>query len=610
MAAPVPFGRYLLLERIALGGMAELHLAKVQGAAGFERTCVVKRVLPHLAVDEGFVRMFLDEARISAQLHHPGITQVFDLGREGDDYFLAMEYLAGEDVLSISRQAKTRGLEIPVEVAAKIIASAAEALHYAHEYVDDSGRRLGIVHRDVSPSNLVVTYQGAVKVLDFGIARAEERLHSTVTQAGTIKGKAGYVAPEMYKGQPVDRRADVWALGVTLYEMLTGARLFDGDRSDEVAAKVLQAPIVPPSEKRPGIPPELDAATLRALERDPDKRFATAEELRAALERFLADRTYVPQTVQLSQFLRTLFGEERAQSRLRRGQHTAPPPVSGGTEQLREVGATTEVNAGTPGGGDFDVGPTRLDRARSGPDHAAVTHVRRTARLPLAVAGAVVVGATVTWAIISSGAGERSPVAPSGPPVATLEVDAGATLPVATGPTVDAGESAPADPSPLDAGTPATVDPLPTATPHSRPKTKERVEPGVLSVTANAPANLWIDGQPRGALPLSKFKVAPGSHLLKVANPSLGLLKTQRLVVEAGKTATWAFEFGKGKLNITVKPWADVFIDDAPAGQTPLAARDLWEGQHRVKLVGPGGEKQLVVQIEPGKTTVLRETLP
>jgi serine/threonine protein kinase len=283
MDGPVAFGRYVLLEQLALGGMAEIFLAKAVGEAGFEKAFVVKRVLPHLTLAHGFVEMFLDEARIAAQLNHPGIVQIFDLGKQDGDYYFAMEYLAGEDVSAVVRRCEELGRRIPVDVAVKIAAAAAEALHYAHRYHTPDGRPLGIVHRDISPSNLFVTYHGTVKVLDFGIARAEQRLQQT--RAGHIKGKAAYMAPEQARGEQVDARADVWALGVCLHEMLTGRRLFLRDSSGDTLLAVREGPIPRPRELRPEIPVELDALIMQALERDVSRRCPSADVLRTGLDR-------------------------------------------------------------------------------------------------------------------------------------------------------------------------------------------------------------------------------------------------------------------------------------------------------------------------------------
>src|SRR5579871_2970 len=297
MADPVAFGRYVLVEKLASGGMAEIFLAKAVGEAGFEKTCVVKRVLPHLAAIPEFVQMFLDEARIAARLVHPGIAQIFDLGKQGNDYYIAMEYLAGEDVGALLRRCVEARLAIPVDLALKVAGAAAEALHYAHDVKAPDGAPLNIVHRDVTPSNLFLTYQGAVKVLDFGIARAEQRLQET--RVGQVKGKAAYMSPEQALGKGIDRRADIWSLGVCLYEMLVGGPLFIGINRQALFESVQQARIPPPSEHRADITEDVDALVMRMLRREAGQRTPTAEKVREEIETALRDKTYVSQTSQI-----------------------------------------------------------------------------------------------------------------------------------------------------------------------------------------------------------------------------------------------------------------------------------------------------------------------
>ncbi|MBK7865022.1 MAG: serine/threonine protein kinase [Archangiaceae bacterium] len=322
--------------------MAELFLARITGEAGFEKTCVVKRVLPHLAASSEFVEMFLDEARTAARLDHPGIVQIFDLGREGDDYFIAMEYLAGEDLFAVFNRAAELGEPVPVEIALRLIASAAEALHSAHTHRRDDGTELGIVHRDISLSNLMLTYRGAVKVLDFGIARAADRVQRT--SPGRVRGKVGYMSPEQTLGQSLDRRTDVWALGVCLYELLTSERLFPGRAFEEVAARIRTVDVPPPSLRRRDVPAAVDTAVLRALARDPEARFSTAQQLAEELERQVAGTT---PTAHLGRYLRHLFGDERAERQLRLSSAAEPshrPP----TLDLAAEGATETVSQTAP----------------------------------------------------------------------------------------------------------------------------------------------------------------------------------------------------------------------------------------------------------------------
>jgi serine/threonine-protein kinase len=309
----VRFDKYLLVRKLAEGGMAEIYLAKQVGAEGFERDVVIKLMLGHLSRSREFVEMFLDEARLAAKLHHPNIVQISDLGFADQRYFICMEYLPGEDLQSIVEALVERRQAIPLGLACKIILSACEGLEFAHAYAE-GGRPVGLVHRDVSPSNIIVTYQGTVKVLDFGIAKASSKL--TQTQPGLLKGKLGYMSPEQARGDPLDARSDLFSLGVTLHELITGQRVFQKESEMGVLLALMQQPIPPPSALRPDVPPALDRIAMRALEKDPDRRYPDAAAMRVDLEAFLASTSSIPGMTQLAQFMQSLFGREQAQRKM------------------------------------------------------------------------------------------------------------------------------------------------------------------------------------------------------------------------------------------------------------------------------------------------------
>jgi serine/threonine-protein kinase len=279
VTTPIPFGRFLLLERLAIGGMAEVFAAIERGDPD-ARLYAVKRILPSLAEDRELVRMFLDEARLVVQLDHPGIVPVHDLGRLGAGYYIAMEYVAGRDLRALADRFRRRGERLPVEVAALVAARAADALDHAHRGRGADGGELRVVHRDVSPANVLVGFDGAVRVIDFGIAQAALR---SPRGAPVLRGKFGYMSPEMVRGLPVDRRSDVFALGAVLHELLTGERLFTGPTELAVMERVRSAQPSPPSAANPAVPRQLDRVVLRALAREPEGRFAWASELRDAL---------------------------------------------------------------------------------------------------------------------------------------------------------------------------------------------------------------------------------------------------------------------------------------------------------------------------------------
>ena len=309
------FGKYLLQRKLAEGGMAELFLAKQTGMEGFEKLVVVKRILAHLAADESFLHMFLNEARVAARLNHPNVVQIFDLGKIDEQYFIAMEYVHGEDLRALIREAGERDARPPLALACRIVADTLAGLHYAHTRVGADGKPLGLVHRDVSPQNVIVTYEGTVKLVDFGIAKATRAVNAAQTQAGLLKGKYSYMAPEQARGLGVDARSDVFCAGVLLWELATWQRLFK--RSTEMATlmAVAEEPIRAPRTVDPSIPAALDRLIVKALARDPDERFATALEMRAALEALIRQSGWESDALALSTWMRGLFAAKlRAQA--------------------------------------------------------------------------------------------------------------------------------------------------------------------------------------------------------------------------------------------------------------------------------------------------------
>ncbi len=277
--------RYAIVGEIGVGGMARVHLAYLDGPGGFRKWVAIKRIHRHLAGDDTFVRMFLDEARVAARISHPYVAQVFELGRYRRTYWLAMEYLHGEPLHElICANAERGGRALDPYLAARLIADAAEGLHAAHELRGHDGSLLNLVHRDVSPHNIFVTYDGTAKMVDFGIATGAGRLAST--RVGTLKGKLAYMSPEQIRGRPLDRRADVFALGIVLWELTTGERLFRGETELETLERVQACRVPRPTRSLPGFPPELEAILLDALQKHRDQRIPNARELSRALRRF------------------------------------------------------------------------------------------------------------------------------------------------------------------------------------------------------------------------------------------------------------------------------------------------------------------------------------
>ncbi|HEX4459610.1 MAG TPA: serine/threonine-protein kinase, partial [Polyangia bacterium] len=316
---PVPFGKYELISRLAAGGMAEIFLARTKSIQGFEKYLVIKKILRNRTNDPEFVRMFLDEARVAATLDHPNIVQIYDVGHFENEYFIAMEYLRGHNLIEIVRAGAKLGYsKPPLEHVMSILSGLCAGLHYAHDKRDFQGRSLEIVHRDVTPQNVVVTFDGAVKVVDFGIAKAATR--EVETLAGTLKGKIGYMSPEQCRGLAVDRRSDLFAVGIILYELTTGKRLYH-ERSDfETLKKIIEGPVPSPRDILPFYPAALNTLVTRCLQKSADDRFQTARDLHADLDAFSRDNQLVTGTVPLAQYMERIFADELAAQKSAEGQ--------------------------------------------------------------------------------------------------------------------------------------------------------------------------------------------------------------------------------------------------------------------------------------------------
>ncbi|MEO6951992.1 MAG: protein kinase [Polyangia bacterium] len=309
-----PFGKYVLLERVSVGGMAEVFKAKAFGVEGFEKILAIKCILPSMADDADFIEMFIDEAKICGQLNHANICQIFELGRVAESHFIAMEFVWGKDVLQMQNRFRKLRQKMKPEMAAYIVSKICEGLDYAHKKKDAQGRPLGIIHRDISPQNILVSYEGELKVIDFGIAKAASR--SSKTQAGVLKGKFGYMSPEQVRGLPLDRRSDIFAIGTILYELLTAERLFYGESDFETLEKVRNVDVPPPTTVNPSIPKQLERIIMRALSKDVEGRYQWAAEMAEDLNAFLVSTDPVFSAANLSQWMREQFAVEMRRERL------------------------------------------------------------------------------------------------------------------------------------------------------------------------------------------------------------------------------------------------------------------------------------------------------
>ncbi|HEX6837912.1 MAG TPA: serine/threonine-protein kinase [Polyangia bacterium] len=323
------FGKYTLVERLGRGGMADVWKAKISGPAGFQRTLVIKRILPHLVEDEHFKAMFVSEARLSARLNHANIVQVFELGDVEGELYLAMEYVRGRDLVNVVRAQLMHSLP-PPGMGAFVARELCRALAYAHALTDDDGVPLRLIHRDVSPSNVMISFDGAVKLLDFGIAKAMAEVNENRTVTGTLKGKFGYMSPEQVEGKEVDHRSDLFAAGIVLHEILTGKRLFKGASDLQTIAMVRDARVEPPSLFNPAVPRELDDICLKALARDPDQRWRGCDEMAVALDEVVHSLKWGPE--RLASMQRELFPDEPSHSNVVHMGPLAPTAVAARSE--------------------------------------------------------------------------------------------------------------------------------------------------------------------------------------------------------------------------------------------------------------------------------------
>jgi len=362
LAAGTQIGRYEVTRKLAEGGMAEIYLARAVGPEGFSKEVVIKVVRSFLATDQQFVQMFIAEARLASRLNHANVVQIFDFGKHEDTYYLAMEYVRGASLWDLRQRCRQQGVPFPPVLAAEIAAQIARGLQYAHSLAD-KGQKLGVVHRDVTPHNVLLSFDGAVKLTDFGIAKAQ----TTHTAPGMLKGKFAYMSPEQARGEPVDARTDIFALGIVLWELLTGGRLFDGDSELAVLRAVEGSVIAPPARLNPDVPAELSDIVMKALARPLPERFQTAFEFEKALATWVLRTAQSMEDTSVALFLQSVYAAELAEdARL-------------GTP-ARGVGAVSRVGDDL-GSGDTLAVDRSQQHAKDSPQHTmTMTPVRQAPR--------------------------------------------------------------------------------------------------------------------------------------------------------------------------------------------------------------------------------------
>jgi serine/threonine-protein kinase len=554
-----PLGKYKLVKLIAAGGMAEVFLARQSGAAGFEKQVCLKRILPHLARDKAFVEMFLNEARLASQLDHPNIVSIYDLGEANGNYFIAMEFIDGPNLRTVARRAQELGELLPIPEVVRIIAQAAAGLQYAHDLTDADGRPLGLVHRDISPDNILVHRNGTAKVVDFGIAKAANS--SGMTRTGTLKGKIAYMPPEQLRAEPLDRRTDLFALGVVTYELIGGRRPWEAESEVALITQIMVVDPPPLTELRQDCPPELWAIVHRALARDREERYQDCNELIADLEALLVQMGQSITSTRVADFVRAYAppkieaGSDGTEAQLGAieahmsaveaetfGTGSAAPLLGG---RVAQVSAQPRIDPAPTGSG-----PDLLPLPEGGGTRAGMLYglLAFGAILLLGGAGALV------WMLRGGGeeprvaierARPRTPVAPQ-PPAG--QEPAGASIQptstaVAIGPGADSGTDGgsvspgrpegPQRPRHPTRSDPQTPQPEPERPPAPEPPRAPAAK-GELVLQARPWAKITIDGRAVGETPVS-VPVAAGPHQIGFSNAELGKSVTRAVEVGPGE---------------------------------------------------------------------------
>jgi serine/threonine-protein kinase len=533
------FGRYTLCYRVAQGGMASVYLALVAAAErSFQKWVAVKVIHPQFATDKKFAAMFLNEARLAAQLRHPNICDILDFGQSDNAYFIAMEYLHGESLGAVLKRAR-REAGVPLALGARIVSDAARGLHAAHELRAPDGSCAEVVHRDVSPQNIFVLYEGMAMVVDFGIALSRDRLVER-TATGELRGKIAYMAPEQLGQKPIDRRADVFALGVVLWELTLGRRLFKRATEVDTLVAAMSAPIPRPSELSPNYPASLEQIVMRALARDPAERFATAGEMGRELDRYIASTGEPCGPPEVADFMKALF-RDRIEERERLLGHVAHGPVV----------AEIELQTPSPDAARLPARPSmatmRLQPVTGDAETLAGPRPRRRlVQMATAVAGVLALVAGALFAL------ERGTPSPRPLPPALVS-----TLPAAHVPPPRTESVPDAALSPLDAHVPAAL-----------------ADATAAAVLADAAATDVVDPEARR---LRRAARARGEGGVRNSAP--------------------------GFLNMFAIPTATVFEGTRSLGFTPLVRRELAAGRHVFRLVPVDGRpaRTVVVEIRPGE---------
>ncbi len=618
---PEKLGKYTLDTRIAAGGMAEVFLATDEAG----RAVVIKRMLPNLLVDKQFARMFLDEAKLVVQLNHPSIAQVLDFGQDKGVLYLAMEYCDGTNLRLIVKDHAKRKAQIPLEYCARLVSQAAIALGYAHRAAGLDGKPLNIIHRDVSPQNILLGQTGSVKLIDFGVAKASSATQQTA--AGMIKGKFAYMSPEQLRGNPLDHRSDIYGLGLVLYELLAAERAIPGSSEAEIAQNALQMKYPPIEVKRPDVPAPLKAIVARALAKDRDKRYDTAEQMAAELETFIMPRMPKLSGAEVAKILPATALATMPTSKESGSDHNpvafweakASEPAQATTQKVDLPGRPVVPAAPRPpvpeaafwqppayeGVAKTVINPPGLmPKNVAGPrgkiagpfiaredfkaieptspaDDVLVAPPQNRLKYFLIATAVGFVAAAAGWKLL---AGE--PSAPAAPPAR---------------PTVTEVKDLPNVPDPAPAPAPAPA-PEPVAAPVAEP-------PGMakLTLTAAIPAKVSLDGKPVGRTPV-ELVVGVGAHLLVFEDLGGHAKQARTIDVKANDTRTEEWKPERGKVIVRAVPWAEVFLDGKSLGMTPMEPVSLIAGRYTLAFTNKdtGKKDEKTIEVKPNLDTMVK----
>jgi serine/threonine-protein kinase len=633
------FGKYEIIRRLALGGMGEVFLARQTGVAGFDRLVILKSLLPELAEQEGFVEQFLDEARVAATLNHPNIVAIYEVGLWNGTYFIAMEHIHGDDLARMQKAAAKAKVGVPFQVSARVILDAALGLDHAHHAKDMQHEALNIVHRDISPQNIMVRGDGVTKVVDFGIAKASNR--STRTATGMLKGKLQYMPPEQVRGETLDGRSDQFALGVVLWELCTGRRLFKAENELQTLEKVLKERIPRPTEIVPGFPEQLEAVIMRMLARNPAERYERCKDAADGLREYLEACSRSVGETEVAEFVQRVLGDELTE----RTKNITP------NEGKNFLISFDGSGPNTPSGGS---GPNEIAATPTTSRTYAELNMRRSrnvAAIASAISAAVILAAlAVVFLVLPDDTSDEieppqvaatppdgEPPADSKPPptkrkpvVRAAKAKTGATVleidePVGATVLIDGKqwkEKVPTVVTGLSPG-PHKVVLQPLEGEPLEESVEVAASPAVLAlVSTPAGATVWVGGRQMGTTPFETTNLLPGmdhevqltlkGHASQTVTVKLAPGETVKRTVElekhkrvartrppaAGETKIIEKETivyrdrevptkpkGLGFLTLHTQPWAKVSIDGQPYGSTPLFKIKLEPGKHTVKLV-------------------------